>query len=165
MQDADARTELTFCRILDPSCPSWVSSSFAVLLPVSSCPGEGATHSTLSVGKTMVPLLHVAMVVYPEHPASKVISAFLCLGALKQSTARSCFFPRQYGTIGWQRLLIGCSRSTRQPPALYQPPTWGLLRITHLATYEQAHGIETFISLFLGDDSYTLLQPWNMGFP
>ena len=87
--------------------------------------GRSYTQHTFS-RKRMDPLLHVAMVVYPKHPASKVVSTFLCLGAgsLKHSTARSTSF----------RSSTARSCSTRQPPALYQPPAWGLLRITHLAT-------------------------------
>ena len=41
--------------------------------------GRSYTQRTFS-RKRMDPFLHVAMVVYLEHPASKVVSAFLCLG-------------------------------------------------------------------------------------
>ena len=37
----------------------------------------------------MDPPLHVVKVFHPEQPASKVECAFLCLGSLKHSTARS----------------------------------------------------------------------------
>ena len=93
---------------------SWVfaASSIRPILPAFLVPlplvrkflsrGSSYTQHTFS-RKRMDALLHVAMAVYPEHPASKVVSAFLCLGALKHSTARSTSFQK----VGWQRLLIG----------------------------------------------------------
>ena len=122
-----------FCRALDPSCPSRVSSSFAVLSFVSSCPEEGATHSALSEGKewTLFSCCNGGLPGASHKQSCKCIYLFRCF---KTQHCLIHFFPRQYGTIGWQRLLIGYSRSTRQPPALYQPLAWGLLQITHLAT-------------------------------
>ena len=74
------------------SAPSAIRPSVPV-------PGRSYTQCTFS-RKRMDPLLHVAMVFYPEHPASKVVSAFLCLGALKHSTVRSASFRDSTARLG-----------------------------------------------------------------
>ena len=99
-----------FCRVLDPSCPSRVSNSLADLSFISSYPGEGATHIALLVGKEWT-LFSCCIGVLPgasRKQSCKCISVFRCF---KTQHCPSHFFPQQYDTIGWQRLLIGCSRS------------------------------------------------------
>ena len=74
---------------IHPVLPGFSAPSTA--RPSVPVPGRSCTQRTFS-RKRMDPLLHVAIVFYPEHPASKVVSAFLCLGALKHSTVRSTSF-------------------------------------------------------------------------
>ena len=53
------------------------------------------------------------LLVYPEHPASKVVSAFLCLGALKHSTARSA-------ALRHDRVAAPTDRLTRARPVSHR---------------------------------------------
>ena len=87
---------------------------------VSSCSGEGVTHNTLSVGKewTLFSCCTGVLSRASRKQSCKCICVFRCF---KTQHCPIHFFPRQYATIGWQRLLIGYSRSTRQPPTLYEP--------------------------------------------
>ena len=90
----------------------------------------------------------------------------MCISVFRFFKTQHCpfhFLPWQYGKIRWQRLLIGCSRSTCQPPAPCQPPAWGLLRITHFTTTREAHGIEKLIFYSLATiltPLYGTLAPW-----
>ena len=66
--------------------------------------------------KRMDPLLHVAMVVYPEHPASKVVSAFLCLGALNTALPDPLFSA----AVRHDRVAAPTDRLTRARPVSHR---------------------------------------------
>ena len=77
-----------FCRILALLRPSRVSSSLVALQHPFLSRERRYTQQTFS-RKRMDPPLDVVKVFHPKQPASKVECAFLCLGSLKHSTARS----------------------------------------------------------------------------
>ena len=59
--------------------------------------------------------------------------------------------------IGRQLLLVGVLAYTPSATGTYQPPAWGLLRVIILRQKLRLTELKTYL-LFLGDDSYTLLQ-------
>ena len=118
-----------------PGCrPPFLSSCRPILSR------EGAAHSTLLVEKERT-LFPIMLACYPKQTASTVGSTFLWWSASHHSTAR---FPPS-AAVRHDRAAVPSLRGHSRhfyPSATgtYQPPAYGLLRITHFHVRIEAHG-------------------------